>query len=180
MIRSHVLICGGTGCTSSGSAKLQTILEQELAATAEERDAAIAALADAKVQAEEAQSLRQQLEDSRRLASSQNEQIASMSRTIQRYESVLGDADTAAQKMDGIVRPFIEQASRQANDTLDGVQNALSVILGQLADLQNDIDQRRQNLRYSKSDSDARLSDALNQWLSAAQGDGANGSGFFR
>ena len=31
MIRSHVLICGGTGCTSSGSAKLQTILEQELA-----------------------------------------------------------------------------------------------------------------------------------------------------
>ena len=31
MIRSHVLICGGTGCTSSGSRKLQTILEQELA-----------------------------------------------------------------------------------------------------------------------------------------------------
>ena len=30
MIRSHVLICTGTGCTSSGSAKIATALEQEL------------------------------------------------------------------------------------------------------------------------------------------------------
>ncbi|MBR6548684.1 MAG: NADH-quinone oxidoreductase subunit NuoF [Clostridia bacterium] len=32
MIRSHVLICGGTGCNSSGSAHLETALEKELAA----------------------------------------------------------------------------------------------------------------------------------------------------
>ena len=32
MIRSHVLICGGTGCNSSGSANLQTALEKELIA----------------------------------------------------------------------------------------------------------------------------------------------------
>ncbi len=32
MIRSHVLICGGTGCTSSGSAKLHTRLEEEIKA----------------------------------------------------------------------------------------------------------------------------------------------------
>ena len=32
MIRSHVLICGGTGCTSSGSANLESALEKELAA----------------------------------------------------------------------------------------------------------------------------------------------------
>ena len=32
MIRSHVLICGGTGCTSSGSPALKTALENELAA----------------------------------------------------------------------------------------------------------------------------------------------------
>ncbi len=32
MIRSHVLVCGGTGCTSSGSAKLKEVLEKELAA----------------------------------------------------------------------------------------------------------------------------------------------------
>ncbi len=32
MIRSHVLVCGGTGCTSSGSAKIIEALEKELAA----------------------------------------------------------------------------------------------------------------------------------------------------
>ncbi len=32
MIRSHVLICGGTGCTSSGSAKLHARLEEEIKA----------------------------------------------------------------------------------------------------------------------------------------------------
>ncbi len=32
MIRSHVLICGGTGCTSSGSAKIIDVMEKQLAA----------------------------------------------------------------------------------------------------------------------------------------------------
>ena len=32
MIRSHVLICGGTGCTSSGSKSIQKKFESELAA----------------------------------------------------------------------------------------------------------------------------------------------------
>ena len=32
MFRSHVLICGGTGCTSSGSTALRQALEKELAA----------------------------------------------------------------------------------------------------------------------------------------------------
>ena len=32
MIRTHVLICGGTGCTSSGSMKIGDKLEQEIAA----------------------------------------------------------------------------------------------------------------------------------------------------
>ena len=30
MIRSHVLICGGTGCTSSGSQKIQSEFEKAL------------------------------------------------------------------------------------------------------------------------------------------------------
>lgn len=33
MIRAHVLICGGTGCTSSGSDKIHEAFERELAAT---------------------------------------------------------------------------------------------------------------------------------------------------
>ena len=32
MIRSHVLICGGTGCTSSGSVKICDVLKNELEA----------------------------------------------------------------------------------------------------------------------------------------------------
>jgi len=32
MIRSHVLICGGTGCTSSGSKLIQDTFAQELEA----------------------------------------------------------------------------------------------------------------------------------------------------
>ena len=31
MIRSHVLICGGTGCTSSGSMKIISKFSEELA-----------------------------------------------------------------------------------------------------------------------------------------------------
>ena len=30
MIRSHVLVCGGTGCTSSGSPKIQAAFESEI------------------------------------------------------------------------------------------------------------------------------------------------------
>ena len=32
MYRSHVLVCGGTGCTSSGSQRIRERLEQEIAA----------------------------------------------------------------------------------------------------------------------------------------------------
>lgn len=32
MIRSHVLVCGGTGCTSSGSQKIRDRMEAELKA----------------------------------------------------------------------------------------------------------------------------------------------------
>ncbi|MBQ3562467.1 MAG: (2Fe-2S) ferredoxin domain-containing protein, partial [Clostridia bacterium] len=31
MIRAHVLICGGTGCTSSGSKSIQAAFEENLA-----------------------------------------------------------------------------------------------------------------------------------------------------
>ena len=31
MYRSHVLVCGGTGCTSSGSEQIIATLEQEIA-----------------------------------------------------------------------------------------------------------------------------------------------------
>ncbi len=41
MYRSHVLICGGTGCSSSGSQKVQDALEKELKANGLEEEVAI-------------------------------------------------------------------------------------------------------------------------------------------
>ena len=38
MIRAHVLICGGTGCTSSGSKKIQEAFEQNIAAAGLEQE----------------------------------------------------------------------------------------------------------------------------------------------
>ena len=32
MIRTHVLVCGGTGCTSSGSVKIQDAMNAEITA----------------------------------------------------------------------------------------------------------------------------------------------------
>lgn len=154
-------------------------LEQELAATANERDSAIAALADAKAQLAVNTATTQQLEESRRQVGRQNEQIATLRQTIERYESVMGDADTVHQKMEGIVRPYIEQTGRQADETLNTVQTSLDALLAQLTNLQNAIDHSRAALRQSKADSDSRLTDALDEWLANAQDASGNSRHFF-
>ena len=41
LYRAHVLICGGTGCTSSGSAKLIEAMERELAKNGIEKEVKI-------------------------------------------------------------------------------------------------------------------------------------------
>ena len=155
-------------------------LERELAANAEERDAAIASLADAKSQLDDALLAQRQLEESRRLVNSQTEQIASMSRTIQRYESLLGDVDTVAQRMDGIVRPHVDEAYRQSTAALDNTQRQIRQIIAQLTELLGDVDADSQNLQARKQDCDSRLTAVLDEWLSAAQGTDGHGSGFFR
>ena len=38
MFRSHVMVCGGTGCTSSGSDKIAKAFEDEILATGLEND----------------------------------------------------------------------------------------------------------------------------------------------
>ena len=37
MYRSHVLVCGGTGCTSSGSQQIQDLLKAEIEKAVTER-----------------------------------------------------------------------------------------------------------------------------------------------
>lgn len=155
-------------------------LERELATTAEERDTAIATLADTKAQLDDAQLAQSQLEESRRLVNSQTEQITSMSRTIQRYEDLLGDVDTVAQRMDGIVRPHVDEAYRQSTAALDSAQRQMRQILNQLTELVGNMDASSQSLQARKQDCDSRLTAALDEWLSAAQGTDGHGSGFFR
>ena len=38
MFRSHVMVCGGTGCTSSGSDKIAKAFEDEILATGLENE----------------------------------------------------------------------------------------------------------------------------------------------
>lgn len=140
-------------------------LEATVTAVTAQRDEAIAAVADARAQLAESENLSRELEDSRILSHRQEEQITAMQQAIGRYEQVLGSADTAHERVDSIVRPFIDQANRQADETLDSVQAVLAGVLAQLGELQGSVEQRRQALRRCKADSDSRLSAAFGDWL---------------
>lgn len=140
-------------------------LEATVTAITAQRDEAIAAVADARAQLAENENIARELEDSRQQSSRQEEQITAMQQAIGRYEKVLGDADTAHQRVDGIVRPFIDQANKQADETLDSVQAVLAGVLAQLGELQGSVEQRRQALRRCKADSDSRLNAAFGDWL---------------
>ena len=160
------------------SAQLQELrgqieaLERSVTAVTAERDEAIAAVADAREQLAGQASTEQQLEESRRQVQRQDDQIVALQKAVARYEKVLGSAETAHQRVDGIVRPFIEQANKQADETLDSVQAVLAGVLAQLGELQGSVEQRRQALHRCRRDSDSRLSAAFGDWLGQAQ-DGA-------
>ncbi len=154
-------------------------LEQELNTTANERDNAIAALADAKQQLAATAGIEQQLEDSRRQVNRQNEQIATMRQTIDRYERVLGDVEAVHEKVSGIVRPYIEQTAADADEVLSNAQSTLDVLMTRLNDLQNGLDASRTALKRSTADSNARLNDALDDWLASAQDVNGNSRHFF-
>ena len=106
--------------------------------------------------------------------------IRATQQAIARYEKVLGNVETAQEHVDGIVRPFIEQANRQADETLDSVQAVLAGLLAQLGELQGNVEQRRQALHRCKADSDSRLSAAFGDWLGLAQDASTSGNHFFR
>lgn len=140
-------------------------LEAAVAEVTDQRDQAIATVADIKSQQMDALALTQQLEESRQQNQRQSDQIDSMQQAISRYEQVLGDAETAGERAGNIVRPFIEQANKQADETLDSVQAVLAGVLAQLGELQGSVEQRRQALSRCKADSDSRLNAAFGDWL---------------
>lgn len=129
-------------------------LEQQVSDLSRQRDEAIAAVADAKQQMGTVTELENTLRQ-------KEEQIAGMQQAIARYEKVLGTAEEAEQRVDGIVRPLINQANKQADDTLDKVQAALTALLTQLGEVQGNVEQRRLILQRCKEDSDSRLTAAF-------------------
>ncbi len=156
------------------------LLEAQLTAVTNERDDAIAAVADTKAQLTSLGVVEEQLNDYRQQNQRQSDQIDAMQQAIARYEKVLGNAETAHEHVDGIVRPFIEQANKQADETLDSVQAVLAGLLAQLGELQGNVEQRRQALHRCKADSDSRLSAAFGDWLGLAQDASASSGQFFR
>ena len=156
------------------------LLEAQLTAVTNERDDAIASVADAKAQLAALGTVEEQLGDYRQQNQRQSDQIDAMQQAIARYEKVLGNVETAQEHVDGIVRPFIEQANKQADETLDSVQAVLAGLLAQLGEFQGNVEQRRQALHRCKADSDSRLSAAFGDWLGQAQDVSASSGQFFR
>ena len=138
------------------------VARDEVARLTGERDEAISAVAEARAQLADWEATVARLTEAETLAARLQQENA-------RYKKVLGTAETAQQHVDNIVRPFIEQANRQADETLDAVQAVLAGVLAQLGELQGSVEQRRQALHRCKDDSDSRLSAAFGDWLELAR-----------
>ena len=146
-----------------------TAAEQEVTALTAQRDEAISAVAEARQQVADMEATARRLHETQEQLTKQSARLSHLQQEIARYEAVLGSAETAQQHVDNIVRPFIEQANRQADETLDSVQAVLAALLAQLGELQGNVDQRRQALQRCKSDSDSRLSAAFGDWMAQAR-----------
>lgn len=147
---------------------------------AAQRDEAIAAVADAKVQMQERTAAETQLEESRRENRQLRDQMDAMQQAISRYERVLGEAADAQERMSSLIHPFLEQANKQADETLDSVQAVLAGLLAQLGEVQGSVEQRRQALERCKEDSNTRLNAAFGDWLEPAKEAPADRRHFFR
>ena len=161
-----------------------TTARQEVQILTAQRDEAIGVVADTRERLAELDRTTCQLRDTEEKLAQQNDRLTSLRKEVARYEAVLGTAETAQQHVDGIVRPFIEQANRQADETLDSVQAVLAGLLAQLGELQGNVEQRRQALQRCKNDSDSRLSAAFGDWMEQARRAAADRPGpdrhFFR
>lgn len=98
-----------------------------------------------------------------------NERLASLEAVVTQYEETLGRCDGMKEHIDSIVRPFTEGASRRAEETLDNTYALIAALLAQLGELQEGIDNQKHALRQEKLESDAKLSNVLNNWFNKAK-----------
>ncbi len=83
---------------------------------------------------------------------------------LEQYKALLGQAGTASRHIDGIVRPYMQDTSRRADEALENIEAALNALLGQMGKLHSDVEATRQTLRSQQSDSSNRLAAALEDW----------------
>lgn len=157
-----------------------TAAQTAISEVAAQRDEAIAAVADAKAQAQENSAVEAELEERRRENRQLRDQMDAMQQAINRYERVLGEAADAEERMGRIINPFLEQANKQADETLDSIQAVLAGLLAQLGEVQGNVEQRRQALERCKEDSSTRLNAAFGDWLEPAKDTPASKNHFFR
>lgn len=101
--------------------------------------------------------------------SQRNERLASLEAVVAQYESALGRCDGMKEHLDGILRPFTENAARRAEETLDNTYAIIASLLAQLGELQEGIDKQKRTLRQDKLESDAKLSGVLGNWFNKAK-----------
>lgn len=104
------------------------------------------------------------------------QEIASLGKTLDeqqeqmaRYAAVLGQSDGVQGHVDGIVRPFLEDANRRASDTLQSMHTLLDAMLTQMGELKTDVETQQATLQQRKAESDARLADTLDTWMDKAR-----------
>jgi chromosome segregation ATPase len=98
-----------------------------------------------------------------------NERLASLEAVVARYEAALGRSDGMKEHLEGIVRPFTENASRRAEEMLDNTYAVIAALLAQLGELQEGLDAQKRALRQDKLESDAKLTSVLGNWFNKAK-----------
>lgn len=146
---------------------------EQLTAAAEKEAALTSALAAAREKADSATqemvAAEERLNARAQEVQGLQEKLDAADTTLRQYEDVLGQSGDMQQKLDGIVRPFMENANRRASETLDGTQATVDSLLAKLGELKESVTAQQQALRQEKEENDTRLTDLLGEWLGKAQ-----------
>ena len=175
-------------------AKLSEITEQ-LAEMTAQRDVAVtekAALAEqlqqeqdkTRTAVDEMMASEERLQTREQEITALQQKLDEQQQQIARYAAVLGQSDSMQGHVEGIVRPFVEDANRRAADTLTSVHTLLDAMLTQMSELKTDVEAQQTALRQHKAESDSRLADTLEAWMDKARQTAQDAAGrvtrFFR
>lgn len=155
-----------TAAAEAAATRCQT-LEQETARAREQQQSATAEMmaAEERLSARTAQ------------LTACEKKLADADARIARYEAVLGQVDGMEAHLDGLVRPYLEEAATAADRTLSDTRAALEDMRLRLDQLADELTHRQNMLCNAKADTDTRLQAALTAWLHTAAGENVSAEG---